>query len=128
MILSFKHQFVLPILQGNKIHTIRKDPHNRWTPGKHIHFATGVRTSKYNCFYEAKCKSIQRIEIYPDIRKVYILRENVPVLDLTSQQIDQLADNDGFNSTKKFWEWFSKDFSGVLIHWTDHKYIQSLKK
>lgn len=48
MILGFKPQFVQPIIDRTKIHTIREDKHNRWVPGKVIHMATGVRTKSYS--------------------------------------------------------------------------------
>ena len=44
MILSFKPQFKQKILDGAKIHTIRKDEANRWHIGRIIHFATAIAT------------------------------------------------------------------------------------
>ena len=63
MILGFKNQFVPAILDGTKIHTIRKDPHHRWKPGMTIQMATGVRTKKYKCFKKAICVSVQEVRI-----------------------------------------------------------------
>ena len=121
-----------------KIHTIREDPHNRWKPGNIIHHAYGVRTKNYDCFDEGECKSVQEIEI-----KEYFIDENdfvshsytlinkgVPrifrvFIDskmLSEDEIDILARNDGFDSTKDFFRWFNKPFKGKIIHWTNLKY------
>lgn len=98
-----------------KIHTIRKS--NRWSAGRVIHFATGVRTKNYWCFAKHTCVSVQKIKIY---------RERLVIIDgkaLSTSAIDQLALNDGFDSTDEFFAWFEKeDFHGYLIHWTDKKY------
>lgn len=36
--------------------------------------------------------------------------------------VEVLAKNDGFSGVKEFFEWFSEDFKGKIIHWTDLKY------
>jgi len=48
MILGFKTKFTDKILNGSKIHTIRKDSKNRWKVGNTIHFANGIRTKNNN--------------------------------------------------------------------------------
>lgn len=127
MILSFKKQFPDKILSGEKIHTIREDPHGRWVPGRNIHFATGVRSKKYNCFKEAVCVSVQPILInYYDIgnfiRRVEIVIDGEMVLGRDSELIKQLAKNDGFNSVDDFFKWFDVDFQGKIVHWTSFRY------
>lgn len=109
--------FEQKIKDGIKIHTIREDLHNRWSEGMKIHFSTGSRTSQYNCFKEGKCKSIQFIEIFG--RTVII-----DVTRLSYDEIEMLAENDGFDSIDDFWAWFDQytPFVGRLIHWTDYKY------
>lgn len=115
MNLSFKAQFKAPILSGDKIHSIREDPHNRWKPGRKIHFATGVRTSYYNCFKEGECVSVQRINIRG--RLVYIDYE-----ELVYPKLEMLAINDGFPDLEAFFKWFDQDFDGKIIQWTDFRY------
>jgi uncharacterized protein YqfB (UPF0267 family) len=121
MILPFKKQFVLPILEGTKIHTIREDKHSRWEAGKTIHFATGVRTKNYNCFKEGVCVSVQTIEISSN----YFKGNKIVLIDnriLECSEVLRLAKNDGFNSEADFFDWFNHDFKGKLIHWTNKKY------
>ena len=36
--------------------------------------------------------------------------------------VENIARNDGFDSINEFFDFFDKDFSGKIIHWTDKKY------
>ena len=124
MILGFKPQFKKPILQKSKKHTIREDKNDRWKPGMKIHFATGVRTRLYHQFYEGFCKSTQKIQILWDnislnVEFVSILIDG-RLIDL--DEVETLAINDGFEDVSEFLNWFSEDFEGKIIHWTDLKY------
>ena len=121
MVLGFKKQFVPKILDGSKIHTIRRDEHRRWQKKVRIHFATGVRTKDYNQFKVGVCKFNQAIHTNASERTVY-LGLNGGMHKLSDKGIDLLAKNDGFDSTEAFWEWFNEDFSGVIVHWTDFVY------
>lgn len=128
MILGFKllHNgqptgFINEILTGNKIHTLRADPNNRWRPGNTIQHAVGVRTKDFRQFYSGTCKAVQTVEIkwynsnyYPDVK--------VDGRDLKHDEVDKLAKNDGFDSSVAFFDWFNKDFTGKIIHWTDFIY------
>ena len=123
MILGFKKQFVSKILRGEKIHTIREDPNDRWKPDREIHFATGVRTKNYEQFHHGYCYSVERIEIRYDnksfVPEIYIEKE---LLSCMEDHLD-LARNDGFEGLQDFYNWFDKPFKGKIIHWTDLKYI-----
>jgi hypothetical protein len=130
MILGFKPQFVEPILKGTKKHTIRKDEKNRWKVGRKIDMATGVRTKKYNKFAENTCTGIQTIEIkwwnptpdYPHRSssvQVFIDGRNISHND---KILDKLVKNDGFDTRKEFFDWFSENYTGKIIHWTKLKY------
>lgn len=121
MVLSFKPQYPSKILAGTKIHTIRKDIPNRWKVGNKIHFATGVRTKNYNQFYEGKCKGIQKIFIRY-LNEEILIYINDRKLPLLQSQAEQLAVNDGFESLYHFSEWFNKEFTGKIIHWTSFEY------
>jgi hypothetical protein len=135
MILPFKHQFVPKILDGTKKHTIREDKHNRWKEGRLIDMATGVRTKNYNKFTEQICTGTQKIEIIwreakPDRlegRSAMVFIDGINVTNHWFQDTDEmivevLAKNDGFDNLTDFFAWFSEDFTGKLIHWTDLRY------
>lgn len=135
MILSFKNKFKDPILKGTKIHTIREDKPNRWKRGNEIHFATGVRTKNYNCFEELSCWSVQGFEIkfiinpkhtevliYVDGFRYGFARIIKCKVSAYSKTLHDLAINDGFKDVNEFLEWFSEDFKGKIIHWTNKKY------
>lgn len=121
MILSFKHQFVPKILDGTKIHTIREDPHRRWRPGRKIHFATGVRTKNYHCFKNGTCIYVQPIQFDLDLIRVGHPNDDT-LHPLSSETVDRLAKNDGFDSSIELFRWFAPHFKGFLIHWTDSFY------
>ncbi len=133
MILGFKHKFVPLILSGMKRHTIREDKTNRWTKGKKIHFATGVRTKQYRQFDEKECISTQTIKIYHFSDSVAIEIDNCFFGHVLHHGIDniyeyhhcilKLAINDGFDTIEEFLKFFPKDFKGKIIHWTNLKYI-----
>lgn len=127
MILGFKPHFKAPILAGTKIHTLRDDEHDRWQAGKHIHFATGVRTAAYECFKEADCISTQ--EVFMTWFPSRGLEISIDGTELFMFDLMQFYNNDGFASYEDFENWFtplvkkaggSKTFK--LIHWTDYRY------
>lgn len=127
MILGFKEQFVPLIKNGQKIHTIRQDKHHRWKAGRTIHMATGVRTKAYSQFGEIECTCVQTIVFrYPKDRlNGATTQYPIVVIDgyvLRDEEIDALAKNDGFLCTSGFLEWFNKDFTGKIIHWTQFRY------
>lgn len=113
-----------------KIHTIRKDKHNRWKQGRPIHFMQWTGDPyRSKCFHFApviSCTSVQNITIkYLEDGNVYVSIDNRLVyskLSGESKTIQQLASADGFNSVNDFFKWFDTDFSGKIIHWTDFKY------
>lgn len=126
MLLGFKPQFREKILNGTKIHTIREDAPRRWGKGKVIHFATGVRTKQYECFMQGWCTGVQEIFM------TYERGLEISIGDrfIYRQEQEMLAKNDGFDSYEEFVDWFHKVimaspklcFSGVIIHWTNHRY------
>lgn len=117
-----------------KIHTIREDKTERWKTGNKIHFVINNRTK--NRFQFAPIflvKSIQTIEIKHttlenEIKRVdlwidsKIIGRYFPNTGQYYSSLLSLALSDGFESVKAFFEWFSEDFKGKIIHWTEHKY------
>jgi uncharacterized protein YqfB (UPF0267 family) len=122
MILGFKKQFVPKILEGSKKHTIREDATNRWKEGRVIDMATGVRTKQYNKFTEQICTGIQTILIIRVSDELNQTIVNVDGRELSLDEIQKLAWNDGFENLIDFWLWFKDGFDGKIIHWTDLKY------
>jgi len=125
VILGFKPIFVPKILEGSKIHTIRRDLPDRWKVGNKIHFATGIRTKNYNQFHLGECLGTQKIEIiYTNFE---VINFDCPMITIDGNVIPEtfhrdLARNDGFNNELEFYRWFDQDFMGKIIHWTNFKY------
>lgn len=128
MILSFKPQFVQPILNGTKIHTIREDSTDRWKAGNSIQCATGVRTKNYNCFFESECVSVQ--DIFMTYANGDILEISIDDKYIYWEERRQLALYDGFENWIDMFNWFypliakspNQHFAGKIIHWTDFRY------
>lgn len=117
-----------------KIHTIRKDEKDRWEKGKIIDFFINARQKNMFRFApKIPVVSTQEIRIvYSEFRingkpallpAVWI--DNKLVYDyagvLTGEML-KIANNDGFDSVVDFFAYFSEDFTGKIIHWTDFKY------
>lgn len=74
-----------------------------------------------------ECTGVQHIQMlhykgekYPLI----IIHNQVLDYDLADDRpiLDNLAINDGFSSFKEFLQYFSEDFEGQIIHWTNLRY------
>ena len=131
MILSFNPQFVLPIEQDKKIHTIRTDQTDRWEAGTKIHFWKGSpRNPKGNPyeFMQRECIGVQTISIVKGLSfnsafsfGVFIDEEQIT----DDATIEDLIRADGL-LVNEFYYWFIPDgtrrFDGKIIHWTEKKY------
>lgn len=117
----------------SKLHTIREDKTNRWKAGMKIDFFINVRQK--NMFRFAPVLPVVSTQTFQvtyngTTRAVYIndmlyyfgepneVTENIP----NYRRMLQLAQNDGFDTIEDFFEYFSQDFKGKIIHWTDKKY------
>lgn len=122
MILTFtKPEFKERIINGTKIHTIRKDEHNRWKKGMKIHFWLGnPRNVNKNPrqFGEAVCDFVCPISIYPK-ENMFVIGDQGEFKALES--LDELAENDGFDNWEQMKEWFSEEFHGKMIYWSFFK-------
>lgn len=132
-----------------KLHTLRTDAHNRWNPGMLIHMVYGMRTKQCRLIAPVvKCISVQEVEIVSmdaegwsrdscadyDNSVLAMIRTTglafepkrflvyVDGVSLRPYMIEQLAKNDGFNSSEEFFQYFSTTQTLRLIHWTDLKY------
>ncbi len=132
MVLGFKERFKKPIIDGDKIHTIRLDKGGRWKEGNSIQFATGVRTPNYNEFTTGVCFGTQEIEFKwksynkGKVNESWGVQVFIDGVDVTiGDIIDQLCNNDGFKDRKEFFEWdawHKTNFKGKIIHWTNFRY------
>lgn len=123
MVIGFNKQFVAPILNGDKVHTLRDDKTERWIAGRSMQMATGVRTKNYNCFKEDTCKSTQEVVLQ---YKKDTLIIKISGRKLNAFEVYDFVRRDGFKSNADFVLWFFPKGSGIqfkkLIHWTDLKY------
>lgn len=137
MILSYSDPDFKPkILVGEKIHSMRPDPHDRWRAGMKInHWMYSPRNPSKNPheFFVNECISTQRIvlmkkdEMHIHIRVFRpnsIIFQNFNVLDPV--EISDLIYNDGFEDFISFREWFlpkgKRFWKGKIIHWTPKTY------
>jgi len=100
-----------------KIHSIRIDTGKRWRAGRIVQHAYGTRTKNHTQFFESMCTAVQRITIQYHGQVVRVDGE-----ELDRKKLLDLAKNDGFDSIDHFFSWFSEDFVGVIIHWTEKRY------
>lgn len=116
-----------------KRHTFREDPHDRWRVGMKIHPVINNRTPKRFQFAPTmECKSTQKIEIFHNVGHTQIdidgecygevFHHGLDDIYEYTNDLQDLAINDGFDSIEHFFQWFNKDFEGKIIHWTNLKY------
>jgi len=137
-----KQDFINTIIsyeKKNKKHTIRADKKNRWKVGSKIHSKIW-RGKPYNSpaidFTPLlEVKNIQSFSIMYDTvdnqTLVTVFIDNKVFGSATlvnckiesySEHLKNLALNDGFDNVNEFLEYFSEDFYGKIIHWTDFAY------
>lgn len=118
--------------QKPKLHTIREDKNDRWQVGTKIDFFINVRQKDMFRFAPVlPVVSIQKVEIiyFP----ITIPRIDVPILKvdgkliydaagINKKEMLEFAQNDGFDTIEDFFNYFDKDYTGKIIHWTDLKY------
>ena len=116
-----------------KLHSFRNDKNNRWKVGMIIDFYINVRTkSMFQFAPKLAVKSIQKISILwsgGDINTCTIwIDENCYVANYSvdynqseqrQKKMELLSQNDGFDSVQDFLDYFSENFYGKIIHWTD---------
>jgi hypothetical protein len=121
MILNFKPQFVDKIISGQKIHTIRKDKHNRWRDGMQIQFYTGARTKQAKMFAKGVVRKIDIVAI----RDNQMHFREVAINGHRTNE-DRVAKLDGFIDTDSFFNFFREQygtkegsicFNGKIIYW-----------
>lgn len=107
-----------------KLHTIRIDNSDRWRADCAIQMVYGNRTKNRVQFNSdrpdlSKCISTQSFKI---VWKKHNYKIFVDDRQLSTQEAEVLAVNDGFNNLIHFLSFFNKDMSGKIIHWTNKRY------
>ena len=138
MILSYSFpQFEQMILEGEKIHTFRKDPTWRWKAGLRIeHYMGSPRNPKSNprCILKSTCFSVQRVSImnqqgeiklaFYDTSVQYYIASTSPRI-VSEKLLHEIVKNDGL-SIEEFKAFFTPNnediWMGGLIHWTEKLY------
>ena len=115
-----------------KIHTIRRFRTNatgdiairQWNKGMAIHMSINPGTVDYFRFAPLIfCTALQNIEInWASASNTYLPEIKIDQRLLTLPEINLLAVNDGFDTTEAFLNYFSLNFKGVLLHWTNFSY------
>jgi hypothetical protein len=106
-----------------KLHTIREDKSHSWVPGREIHFVINNRTKdRYQFGPKLEVTGTQNIEVRHTGQNFgpIVIIDGTKLLGIHS--LLRLAHNDGFDSIEDFFSWFSEDFKGKIIHWTNLKY------
>lgn len=120
-------------LENPKIHTIREDKKDRWKAGTKIDFFINCRQKNMFRFAPVlPVVSVQKVEIkwipltIPSGEKrpwVRIDGKSIFTIEhFITEEMNQLAKNDGFDTVEDFFAYFNEDFTGKIIHWTDLKY------
>jgi hypothetical protein len=126
----YSKDFESRTVHNPKLHTIREDKNERWKPGTKIDFFINCRQKNMFRFAPVlPVVSTQKVEIiwigFSDGYRpwVKIDNKNIYTIDrIDSDKMQQLAQNDGFDTIEDFFAYFNKDFKGKIIHWTDLKY------
>lgn len=141
---AYKRKFFKPFFGTSdsvslkpKLTSIREDKNNLWKPGRKIHFIINNRTkNRFQFAPVIEVKKVQHIHIDYYIKDsvcVFIddelvcygsLKDKNRFFSSLSNDIDinNVAVNDGFDSVQQFFNWFDRDFTGKIIHWTDLRY------
>jgi len=122
MTINFRRRFVDAILAGTKTQTIRKAGKRKFRVGQALQLYTGQRTGKCQKIMDAKVVELQYIEIDLDKYDGFVIPEIiVNGRPLTTEEIEELASIDGFETWDAFIEFFAdkypSPFYGRIIKW-----------
>ena len=106
---NFQSQFVPMILDGSKIHTIRKRRRHPTKEGDLLWLYTGMRTKKCRLIIDTNCKKIAPIVIYPDLGQVRLEGRLLPLNEMM-----HFAVRDGFANYMEFFAFFRRYPQEVL--------------
>lgn len=106
-----------------KIHTVREDKADRWRVGMTINCVLFNRTKNRYEFATLICTSIQEISIeWHSTLNCLPVTVHIDDRELSDVELMKFIENDGFDNYEQFEKFFSSDFDGKIIHWTDKRY------
>lgn len=119
---SVKEQFIDPIEQLVKHHTLRNERKRHARPGEEIQIYFAMRTRQCRLVGRAVCTAVTPIHLsfYPPKVAIY----GRPVIETPSKLTD-FARADGFSSWRELKEFWDKNharpkaWSGMIIEWKD---------
>lgn len=126
-------QWDIPKSKTLKITTIRRDSKNRWKPKALIHFITNFRgVDTFHFAPVLPVVSTQSFEIkyhentflvYIDDKLFFFGNRDFSVNEFENYHgMLELVNNDGFETIEDFCAYFSENYVGKIIHWTNLKY------
>lgn len=124
--LNFKAQFADQVKNGEKRQTIRARGKRRPPRvGEPLMLYTGMRQVGCRKLLDAICTSVELISISMRTKTVQMPRTffgcEPRFVFLDDDEIDDLAEADGFTSSDAFFAWFAENhgdtFSGYVIRW-----------
>jgi len=114
--------FLEEIEKGAKRQTIRAQRRRLTLPGDTLHLYTGQRTAQCRRLLPPQeCRALVRIGM--DLKKRRIWKRTMPRKYLTQNEIEELAQADGFECLDDFFEFFScydtftLRYLMEIIHW-----------
>lgn len=118
MILTFSDERFPELIKNRvKINTYRKDLNNRWKQGNKIEFwlhnPRNVDLHPYQ-FANGLMLSVDRALILPS-RNIIQIEENIY---RAKSDLDELAIKDGFENWEHMKTWFTEDFNGKRLTWS----------
>ena len=109
---NFQQQFVVPILNKTKPHTIRMPRKRPTKAGDLIYMYTGLRTKKAKKFAESICVDVSPITIYPYIGHIRWGDGNL----FEEIEIEVLFNKDGFTNGRDFFDFFIRKYKSSALH------------
>lgn len=118
--INFSKEFADKVENGEKLCTIRKERKRPIKQYDYLYFFTGQRTCQCRAVGGGICTKVQEIVINRSKKQVFVDK-----VKLTTEQLEILAKNDGFNNIDSFYDFFTSQtepvFIGQIIHWIKHE-------
>jgi len=120
---NFQGQFVPMILDGSKVHTIRRRRKHPTKVGDMLCLYTGMRTKQCKLIVMTECVKVEPIAIIPNEKSLLIPNIYNGWDWLSVSEINRIAHEDGFENVNDFFDFFKRYREEVLydfeIIWWD---------